>query len=280
MIAIFPNPYRDTDYTVTKKVYSLLSVAGFDVAVCPAFKEEGVLSELPFEMINLDEPLENCSLAVVIGGDGTILSAFHQLNDPSIPIIGINMGTKGFLAALELENLEMVLQAARGELPLSERMLLSVELHRDGTPVFSGIALNDAVIHGYGECINLSVNCDGIQMIRFGGDGIVVATPTGSTGYSLSAGGPIVEPEAENIVLSPICAHSIGSKAYVVSPSRIISIETEKLYTRRAYLSVDGIKEIDILNKDLLIVQKSQQKLLMPRSGINTFYETISNKLM
>ncbi len=280
MIAICPNPYRDAGLEYTKRAMGLLSKEGFDCVVCPVFAEEGEdilprdLAYTPVEELGGD-----CSLLVVIGGDGTILSVVRSLRGRSIPVLGVNLGTKGFMTALESGDLDYILSAARGEYRISERMMLDVAIERGGEVIYTDLALNDAVIHGYGECINITAFCNDDRMIGYSGDGVIVATPTGSTGYSMSAGGPIVEPEAEAFILTPICAHSIGAKPFVVGSQKTISVTTEKLHTRRAYLSVDGYSVLDLCSGDRMIVRRSEHRTMMARVQDKSFFETAYEKL-
>ena len=280
MIALCPNPFRDLDLKYTRSVRTLLRDAGFETLICPLFSDEepeaipadletGKLSALP----------EDCTLAVVIGGDGTMLAAVRELHGRALPLLGVNLGTKGFMTSLEQENIALVVEAARGQYTVSRRMMLEVTLIRGGKEIYTDCALNDAVIHGYGECVNITAWCSGQRMTGFNGDGVVLSTPTGSTGYSMSAGGPIVEPDAENIILSPICAHVMGSRTFVLDPRREIVILTEISHGRRAYLSVDGSTGVDMENGDLLQVRRSGHVTLMADMGLRSFYETAYEKL-
>ena len=135
--------------------------------------------------------------------------------------------------------------------------MLDVSLLRNGECILKDTALNDLVIHGYGECIQPTAWSDGRKMFSFSGDGLVIATPTGSTGYSMSAGGPIVEPDARAILLTPICAHTLSAKPFVLSPNKMIRILTEKLTGRRAYLAVDGYQVADLENAEIVQSEKS-----------------------
>ena len=281
MIAVCPNPFRDLGLELTKRACTLLQEAGFETAVCPVFAEDDpdILPE-GLSARKLGELVKTCSLCVVIGGDGTILSVARQLHDLPVPILGVNLGTKGFMAALEPEDLPRVVDAARGMFKLSRRMMLEATLLRKGEVVCRGHVLNDVVLHGYGDCIRLTAWCDGDIVTSFSGDGIILATPTGSTGYSMSAGGPIVEPNAENILLSPICAHMMGARSFVLSPDRTVKVLTEKLHGRRAYLSFDGNSAADLENEDLLLVTKSEHYTMMADMGLKSFYEIAYEKLI
>ena len=280
MIALCPNPYRDLRCETSRRAAALLADAGFDSVICPLYSGEDD-SAVPPDLQTgvLTEEASRCLLAVVIGGDGTILEAIRQLHGASLPILGVNLGTKGFMTTLEQDELELIVQAARGEYKLSRRMMLRVELRRGGEIIHRDHALNDAVVHGYGECVKITAWCKGERMTGFTGDGVILSTPTGSTGYSMSAGGPIVEPDAENIILSPICAHMMGARSFVLDPSRIVTIRTELQHGRRAYLSVDGAPAVDLQSGDELLVSRSEHAVLMADMGRKSFYELAFEKL-
>ena len=216
---------------------------------------------------------------IVIGGDGTILSVARAMHAAQIPLLGVNLGTKGFMAYLEPEELGEIVRAARGETKISRRMMLSVTLERDGEVIHRDQALNDVVLHGYGDVIQTTAWCSGDMITRLSGDGIILATPTGSTGYSMSAGGPIVEPDAENILISPICAHTMGARTFVLDPQRTVKVRAEKLHGRKAYLSVDGYSVADLANGDVVTVQRSEHQILMADPGLKSFYEIAYEKL-
>ncbi len=280
MIAVCPNPFRDLNLALTKEACALLTEAGFPVAVCPVFAEDaGEMLPGDLKTFALDDVAGECELCVVIGGDGTILSVVRTLQERQIPIVGVNLGTKGFMTALEPEDLPLIVDVARGQYSVSRRMMICVSLERDGEILLRDHALNDVVLHGYGDCIQLTAWCDGDKITDFSGDGIILSTPTGSTGYSMSAGGPIVEPDAENIIISPICAHRMGSRSFVLNPLRTIKVNAEKLHSRRAYISVDGNPGMDLKNGDIIRVCRSDHYTLMANLGRKSFYEIAYEKL-
>ena len=280
MIAICPNPFRDTGCRLSLKAEELLTQHGYECCICPVFDDSSE-SVIPTEIktAKLTDVAADCSLIIVVGGDGTILSAARQLRECSVPILGVNLGSKGFMATLEPNELDYVLNAARGEYRLSRRMKIDVSLVRGGETIYTDCALNDAVIHGYGDCIKLTALCDGADITAFSGDGIILSTPTGSTGYSMSAGGPIVEPDAENIIISPICAHMMSSRSYVLGPEHEIEVHVEKLHGRRAYLSVDGNSVMDLANHDRIIIRRAVSCTVMADMGLRNFYEIAFGKL-
>lgn len=280
MIAICPNPFRDAELKLTSQAVKLLNDAGFKTAVCPVFAGENdrVIPD-NIETERLGDIARDCSLIIIIGGDGTILAVSRQIKGLEVPLLGVNLGTKGFMAALEPEDIGLIVKAARGEYKISRRTMLDVSLIRDGKAIYIDYALNDAVVHGYGDCVKISAWCDGERMTSFSGDGVIISTATGSTGYSMSAGGPIVEPEADAMILSPICAHMMSARSFVLGPGRRISVKTEKLHGRKAYLSVDGNPVLDLSNGDMLLAERSEHCTLMVDMGRKSFYELAFEKL-
>lgn len=281
LVVLCPNPFRDINLELTIKARDMLNNAGYETAICLVFgaDEPGAIPD-GIATSHWDEVAGKASLFIIIGGDGTVLNTARALDHTSVPLLGINLGTKGFMASLEPENIEKILDAAAGNYISSPRMMIDVQLIRNGEVIYSECGLNDAVIHGMGDCIKLTAWCDGDRIMSFSGDGIVVSTPTGSTGYSMSAGGPIVEPEAKNIIVSPICAHVIGAKNFVFSSRRIITIKTEKIHDRRAFLSVDGDEGVEIKNDDIVVVQKSEKQVNLIHMGIKSFYDLTFAKLL
>lgn len=280
MIAICPNPFRDADLKYTLEAQKILSSEGFETVICPVFADDAP-GAVPanIKTAELKSTLPECGLAVVIGGDGTILSVARESHSLDIPLLGVNLGTKGFMTALEPDELPLILKAAKGNFNVSRRMMLDVELVRGGELIYTDSVLNDAVIHGYGDCVKLTAWCEGDKITNFSGDGIILSTPTGSTGYSMSAGGPIVEPDAEAIILSPICAHAMASRSFVLDPGREITVMTEKLHVRKAYLSVDGNWAVDLENGDVMVVRRSSHYTLMANLGLRSFYDIAYDKL-
>ena len=183
------------------------------------------------------------------------------------------------MASLEPEDIELILDAAAGNYSSSFRMMIDVELIRNGEVIYTDVGLNDAVIHGMGDCIKLTAWCDSERIMSYSGDGIIMSTPTGSTGYSMSAGGPIVEPEAKNFIVSPICAHYIGSRSFVLSSDHKITVKAEKLHDRRAYVSVDGTDGFELANEDIVIVHRSAKVANLIYLGERSFYDSTFDKL-
>jgi NAD+ kinase len=159
-------------------------------------------------------------------------------------------------------------------------MMLDVTVHRDRDIIFHDICLNDVVITkgAVARIVHLSVECDGVQAMECGGDGVIIATPTGSTAYSLSAGGPIVEPEAHNILITPICAHDVVSRCMVASEKRVVTVGLTKNARRNALLSVDGGKALRLNIGDVATIRKSNLETRLVRLKDRSFYDVVNVK--
>jgi NAD+ kinase len=186
----------------------------------------------------------------------------------------------GFIAELESTELDLLKLLATDNYTVDKRMMLDVTVQRDRDILFHDICLNDvAVTKGaVARIVHLSVACDGVQAMQCGGDGVIVATPTGSTAYSLSAGGPIVEPEASSILVTPICAHDVGSRCMVTSDKRVITINLICNARRNAYLSVDGGKAVRLSMGDVTTIKKSNLETRLIRLKDRSFYDIVDLK--
>jgi NAD+ kinase len=187
----------------------------------------------------------------------------------------------GFIAELESTELSELARLARGEYSIDSRMMLDVTVRRGNDLVFHDIALNDVAITkgAVARIVHLNVRCDGVQAMDFGGDGLLISTPTGSTAYSLSAGGPIVEPDARSILLTPICAHDIVSKCIVTSDKRTITVAMAQNARRNAFLSVDGGRAYKMNMGDVASITCSRLETRLIRLKDRSFYDIINNKL-
>ena len=280
-IILTPNPYRDKDFQTVRSAIRILKEAGVEVRVCLPFEVDRSY-DLPRDIrfSRLDRELPGASAVICFGGDGTILHMAKAATRQGIPILGVNIGTMGFMAELESSELEQLKRLANDDYSIDKRMMLDVTVHRGRDIIFHDIGLNDVVITkgAIARIVHLSVKCDGVQAMERGGDGVIVATPTGSTAYSLSAGGPIVEPEAQNIIVTPICAHDVGSRCIVASEKRVITVELSKNARRNAYLSVDGGKAVRMNMGDVATVKKSNLMTKLIRLKDRSFYDVVNMK--
>lgn len=277
-VILCPNPYKDVDLKLTIEAMEMLTSAGFDVKISPEFLgDTGLHMPEELEYHELEEVIDGAVLVVSLGGDGTIMHTARRMIGHRIPIIGVNLGTIGFLAELERADIARLITAAEGNFTPSPRMMLRVELLRGGETVYSDYALNDVAVHGIAQTIHITACGDGRRILDFSGDGIVISTPTGSTAYSMSAGGPLVEPTVENIILTPICAHALVARSCVLAPDRVVTVQVTRLRSR-AIISLDGM-DVEVREGDVLQVQKSGYQTMLAHVGSKGFYDIVYEKL-
>ena len=282
-VILTPNPYRDKNFQTVREAMRILKNAGIQAKVCLPFEVDRSF-ELPRDIrfCRLDRELSNAEMVICFGGDGTILHMAKASTRKGIPILGVNIGTMGFMAELESTEMDMLAKIASGEYTLDSRMMLDVTVQRDRDIIYHDICLNDVAITkgSVGRIVYLNVKCDGVTAMECGGDGVLIATPTGSTAYSLSAGGPIVEPDARNIVLTPICAHDMINRSMVVSDKRNVTVQMVQNVRRNAFLSVDGGKAIRMNMGDTAIIKKSNLETKLVRLNNRSLYEVLNNKFV
>lgn len=283
-IILCPNPFRDKGLKAAVEAQRVLTGAGAKCEYCFPFPvEQGNLGGLPqnIKIKELKAELPEADFLICFGGDGTILHAAKDASSYGVPIIGVNMGSVGFMAELEQNEITKLRRLLSGDYKMENRMLLDVRVLRDGRTLFRSMALNDAVVTkgGVARVIDLQIYGDKSLISNVFGDGVIVATPTGSTAYSLSAGGPIVEPTAENIIMTPISAHTLQAKAMVLDKNRFIQVVLPKNSRKMAYLSVDGGKSFKLYPGDTVQVTRSRRSLSLVRLSDKSFYEVINRKL-
>lgn len=221
-----------------------------------------VFSNFP-DLINSAKELETIggiSAAIVLGGDGTILRAAELVRGHDIPIIGINLGNVGFLAEIAQPSVDEIVSAVqKGELHREPRLVLKYEIIRSGKVFSQGWALNEvAVERSSTQMLELFVQIDGRPLSKWGCDGVICATPTGSTAYAFSAGGPVLWPEVSALVLLPLAAHALFSRPMVVSPDCEIVIDVS---SQNAQISSDGLRQTDLIAGDRIVLTRDASKI-------------------
>jgi NAD+ kinase len=220
-------------------------------------------------------------LLLVLGGDGTLLAAARVAAAKGIPILPINMGSLGFLTSFMLEELYPALEdILAGRLTISERVMLHVELERGGKIVDKQSVLNEVVINkgALARMIELELIIDNDFVCRYRADGLIVASPTGSTAYSLSAGGPIVHPAVESFIITPICPHTLSDRPVVVRDTSIIEAKLS-VGTESVFLTLDGQKGIPLQPTDRVRISRAQQLLKLIQTPNKSYFEILRNKL-
>ncbi len=266
---------------LARDAVSLLEERGVAVFIN---KEAAVSLGSPARGIPEGDLAGRVGVLVVLGGDGTILRAARAAAPHGIPILGVNLGGFGFLAEVGDRKLgEALVRLLEGDYQLDERMMLQAQVLRHGRPVKESLALNDFVVtkSGYARLLHLRTEVNGEHLTTLLADGLIVATPTGSTAYSLSAGGPIVHPDVDVIVLTPIAAHTLNARAVVVSGSDVIQIRVQPVGAPPppAVLTVDGQEGFSLDPDDEVRVERSPHSARLIRLGRDGFYSRLRAKL-
>ena len=281
-VIMTPNPYRDRDFSCVLRAREILEESGVETKICLAFEVDQSF-ELPkgIPLRPMQEELRDAEALICFGGDGTILHTSKLAARHGIPILGVNIGTVGFMAELESGEMDQLALLAKDRYEIDERMTLYVRLIHEGRVIYRDCALNDAVITkgAVARVIQTTVSLDGSRALDFSGDGLIIATPTGSTAYSMSAGGPIVEPQADNIILTPICAHNLTPRSLIASPQRRVEVQVSRINRRNAFLSVDGGKAMRVYSGDKILVEQGNQKIRLLKLKDTSFFEIINAKL-
>ena len=228
----------------------------------------------------IEQLFDNCDMAVTIGGDGTIIHAAKYAARFKKPLIGVNVGRLGFAADVEPDEISQLTRLLTGDYITDERTLLDVEVVKNGSSEHY-LAVNDAVIARgqLSKIIDLQLSLDGEEISKYRADGLLFSTPTGSTAYSLSAGGPILAPQMECILLTPLSPHSLFSRSVLFSGESVLSVTVKIPTDCCCILTIDGEKNVDILTEDKVIIKKSDLKLRLVSLHNRNFYKRLNEKL-
>ena len=277
-VGFFVNTNKEKAAQVVIEVSVLLKKAGV-IPIIP--DEQAKALGFPDTGISTDQMVEESDLVIVLGGDGTLLSAAHTPNIEKIPILAINLGHLGFLTDASLDELNPTLRATlSGDYRIEHRMMLEVFVNSQGPHPFHAYALNDVVIRHYTRLIELNAYVDGELFIPYNADGLIIGTPSGSTGYSLSCGGTIVAPQLEAILLTPIAPHSLTVRPFIAHGDAEIKVEMHSTY-ESLDLFIDGQRETHTLQREAEIeIRKAERTIQLIRSRNHSYYKALREKLM
>ena len=283
-IILSSNPYRDKGLRAAIEAKKILDAAGAETVICmPFIPKKGERVEVPRQqnISLLEKELPKADLLVCFGGDGTILHAARDATLHNVPIMGVNMGSVGFMAELERGELTQLTQLLKGRLKTEERMMLDVKVYRGDKLVSTDLALNDAVISkgSMARVAEMEILADKELVADLAGDGVIIASPTGSTAYSMSAGGPIVEPTTKCMILTPVCAHQLSARAMVLQPERVLTVRLPKGARKYLFLSVDGGKAVRLAGGDRVEISRSKYTTKLVKLTNRSFYQILNHKL-
>lgn len=278
-ISIFPNFNNDGVLQTCEEICKELDKLGveYSVAKCNESDETGTLPLF----FDTNELIENCDIVIVVGGDGTTLNVAKAASLHNKLTLGINAGRLGFMSGLERDELSLLNRLVSGEYEVEQRMMINARLlSENGTQDF--ICLNDAVITrgDLARLIDVTVKSDGRVITKNRADGMIIATPTGSTAYSMAAGGPVVSPDNSCFVVTPICPHSLVNRSIVFSSDKELEITVENDKNNTSYLSIDGEKSVTVTKNSKIIISKSEYVAKLIKIKPDSFYEILNKKLL
>ena len=268
---IVTNETKDPEMTLTRQIQDYIEIKGGSVALGTTFEKK----EVP----------KDTDCVLVLGGDGTLLKAARDTAGLGVPILGINLGTLGYLAEVEKNNVnEAIDRIFEGSYQTEERMMLCADILYNDSKHSLSPALNDMTITRCGalQIVPFRIFVNGKLLCKLNADGVIVATPTGSTGYNMSAGGPIAEPSGRMIILTPICAHTLNARSIILSPEDEIAIEIEPAKDGSAITvaaSSDGNEEVKLMTGDRIVIKKADQTAQIMKLNEMSFVEALNRKM-
>ncbi len=280
-IGIFPNLKKNNVKECTENVYEYFNKLNYQIYLHEKyFSNFKHLTNIIFG--KFDEFSTCCKFIVVVGGDGTIIKCAHNLYYANVPILAINSGRLGFMASIEASDLHLLDYIKDNNYSFVDRMMIEGKLVRDNQIKAEIFALNDIVITKKHDCkiIDFSVSVHGTVVSALRADGVIFSTPTGSTAYSLSAGGPIIEPSVECIEFTQICPFSLSARSMLFSSEKEIFVEIHSKHSPCAWISADGFDGIEFFPGDKLIISKSNYSTKFIDIDNSSFYNSVNNKLM
>ena len=261
------------------RLAAFLSSTGLTVVVDSLTAEH--LGNSSYPVMELDEIARAMDLAIVIGGDGTMLNIARTLSPYQVPLVGVNQGRLGFLTDLTLDNMqESIAAMLGGKFVTEQRLLLSARVLRDEVEVFSGLAFNEVVVHRshISSMVEFEVRIDGEYLYNQRADGLIVATPTGSTAYAMSAGGPILHPSLDVLELVPVCPHTLSNRPIVVKSSSVLEILMHR--TGDIRVRFDSHTNYDLQLHDKIVVTRHPEPACLLHPAGHSYYNTLREKLL
>ena len=278
-IGVITNLEKDADLTHTRELANCIISMGGQVKLT---------SEMA-DIIGMGEPcpdddavLDCSDMVVCLGGDGTFLKAARKIYKKDIPILGINLGNLGFLTEIDKNAIHHAMEHIfRGDYQIEERMMLEVEINKTGFDVVTEAALNDAVISrgAISRILHVKTYINDVFVDSFPGDGLIVSSPTGSTAYSLSAGGPIVEPDTDLIIITPICPHILYSRSFITKAGSTVTAIVDENFKHNAMVTIDGQEGYEIRGGDSVKVRKSKYAIKLVRINSRNFFNILRAKI-
>ena len=278
---VIANKDKDRDFVHARSICEYIEAQG---CVCSYQEYEFAKNVCTYNIADIDKIPTGTECVLVLGGDGTLIQAARDLADGGIPVFGINIGNLGFLTEIDMSEVYPAIDnLIKDEIFFDKRMLLSGNVVRNGQEVFGGVALNDIVLNRMGplRIIHFDIYVNNEFLISYRADGLIVSTPTGSTAYNLSAGGPIMRPGTESIVMTPICPHMLNKSSVVFGNEDILEIRLKECdcSDEKRVVTFDGDSYFELKNGDRIIIKSSDKKATFVRTEKYNFLQILRNKL-
>lgn len=279
-VAVYPNLTRENGYEISCAVIDELESLGIRIIMPSEYQDRFDGRRIRF--YNDTDAVKKCNLLIAIGGDGTIIHAAHYISEYDKPVLGINAGTLGFMAGLEKEELSLLKNLISGEYEIEKRMMISAKLFDGDELIYERNCLNDAVISRGGNMhlCDFEIANGKSSTLSYRADGIIIATPTGSTAYSLSAGGPVVDTSIESIILTPICPHSLFARSLIFNGESKLVLRVRTCDGEKAVFSCDGEAGIEITKNCRIVISKADKSARIIKIKADSFADILSKKFI
>ena len=278
---IITNKSKDAEYSFTNEIMNYLKSMGKECQ-CQDFEEDVMYTK--YRYTNADLIPDDIECVIVLGGDGTLIQAARDINKKNLPMFGVNLGTLGFLTATEKDTIYPALASLiKGEYEIDSRMMLQGCVYRNDELIYKNTALNDIVINRCGilRVIDFDLYVNDEYLNSYSADGVIIATSTGSTAYSLSAGGPIVQPNAELMMITPICPHTLNKRSIILGADDKIVIEMSdnKGLLEERVASFDGELFCNMITGDKIVITRAEHKASFIKTNKLSFLQIIREKM-
>ena len=280
VISVFPNLNNNGVSELAFDVIKILTDGGADVYVQNEYKPIFKSTKAKFE--NFDKAMSLCDCAIAIGGDGTPLNIAKKAAFLNKSALGINAGRLGFMSGIERDELSLLTKLINKEYIIDERAMLKATIEKDGEVLSSHHCLNDIVVSrgNFARLIDVTITCDGRSVSNMRSDGVIISTPTGSTAYSMAAGGPVVSPEADCIIETPICPHSLMDRSIIFSADKELIVTANNDQNNSPIMTVDGQEAVNLTPGCQIHIKKSDITTKLIKLKPENFYEVLNKKII
>ncbi len=278
---VIANSQKDMDFAMADKISEYIIAKG---GTCVCQKRDIGKEGIKYNSADASLIPEGTECVIVLGGDGTLIQAARDLSSINVPVFGINIGTLGYLTEIDMEQaFPAIDRIMADEYNIDTRMILRGRVYRGDDKLYSDIALNDIVINRMGalKIINFDIFVNGEYLITYPADGLIVSTPTGSTAYNLSAGGPIVRPQTDCIVMTPVCPHVLNKSSVIFGGEDVLEVRMTQSRSgvEERVVTFDGTDYINLVSGDRIVISRSDTRASLIRIGKHNFLQILRNKL-